>query len=296
MILKPRTMGRHFRESFKSLHRNGLMTFAAISAVTVTLVLVGFFMITMLNVNKLASDVEDNVKINANVDLSANKTDKQQIEKDLQNLNGVANVTYSSKENELKKMVKAYGDSFELFEQSNPLHDVYVVEAKTPSDVDQVAKAAENVKNVDSVSYNAKTVGKVFDVVKWVRYIGVFLIAALLLTAMFLISNTIKIAIYSRRTEVEIQKLVGATNGFIRWPFLLEGAWIGFLGAIIPIGLTWAVYYQVYKFVMPSLTSTYYSLLPVGQMVGIVTITALAIGIIIGMVGSILSIRKFLKI
>lgn len=296
MTLKPRTLTRHFRESFKSLHRNGLMTFAAISAVTVTLVLVGFFMITMLNVNKLASDVEDNVKINANIDLSATKKDEAKVEKELQQLTGVEKVTFSSKNNELKKMIKAYGDSFELFEQSNPLHDVYVIEAKTPSDVEKVALAAEKVTNIDSVSYNAKTVGKVFDVVKWVRYIGVFLIAALLLTAMFLISNTIKIAIYSRRTEVEIQKLVGATNGFIRWPFLLEGAWIGLFGAIIPIGLTWLVYYQVYKWMMPTLAPTYYSLLPVGQMVGIVSITALLIGILVGMFGSVLSIRKFLKI
>lgn len=296
MTLKPRTLTRHFRESFKSLHRNGLMTFAAISAVTVTLVLVGFFMITMLNVNKLATDVEDNVKINANIDLAATKKDEAKVEKELQKLTGVEKVTFSSKNNELKKMIKAYGDSFELFEQSNPLHDVYVIEAKTPSDVEKVALAAEKVTNIDSVSYNAKTVGKVFDVVKWVRYIGVFLIAALLLTAMFLISNTIKIAIYSRRTEVEIQKLVGATNGFIRWPFLLEGAWIGLFGAIIPIGLTWLVYYQVYKWMMPTLAPTYYSLLPVGQMVGIVSITALLIGILVGMFGSVLSIRKFLKI
>ncbi|EUJ40027.1 permease-like cell division protein FtsX [Brochothrix campestris] len=294
--MKPRTLTRHFRESFKSLHRNGLMTFAAISAVTVTLVLVGFFMITMLNVNKLATDVEDNVKINANIDLAATKKDEAKVEKELQKLTGVEKVTFSSKNNELKKMIKAYGDSFELFEQSNPLHDVYVIEAKTPSDVEKVALAAEKVTNIDSVSYNAKTVGKVFDVVKWVRYIGVFLIAALLLTAMFLISNTIKIAIYSRRTEVEIQKLVGATNGFIRWPFLLEGAWIGLFGAIIPIGLTWLVYYQVYKWMMPTLAPTYYSLLPVGQMVGIVSITALLIGILVGMFGSVLSIRKFLKI
>lgn len=296
MTLKPRTLTRHFRESFKSLHRNGLMTFAAISAVTVTLVLVGFFMITMLNVNKLATDVEDNVKINANIDLAATKKDEAKVEKELQKLTGVEKVTFSSKNNELKKMIKAYGDSFELFEQSNPLHDVYVIEAKTPSDVEKVALAAEKVTNIDSVSYNAKTVGKVFDVVKWVRYIGVFLIAALLLTAMFLISNTIKIAIYSRRTEVEIQKLVGATNGFIRWPFLLEGAWIGLFGAIIPIGLTWLVYYQVYKWMMPTLAPTYYSLLPVSQMVGIVSITALLIGILVGMFGSVLSIRKFLKI
>lgn len=296
MILKPRTLTRHFRESFKSLHRNGLMTFAAISAVTVTLVLVGFFMITMLNVNKLASDVEDNVKINANIELSANKKDEQKVAKELKQLSGVEKITFSSKNNELKKMIKAYGDSFELFEQSNPLHDVYVIEAKTPSDVEKVALAAEKITNIDSVSYNAKTVGKVFDVVKWVRYIGVFLIAALLLTAMFLISNTIKIAIYSRRTEVEIQKLVGATNGFIRWPFLLEGAWIGLFGAIIPIGLTWVVYYQVYKWLMPTLAPTYYALLPVGQMVGIISITALLIGILVGMFGSVLSIRKFLKI
>lgn len=171
MAMKFRTVGRHIRESFKSLYRNGWMTFAAASAVTVTLILVSVFFAILINMNKLATDVENNVQINVHISLSADKKQQQELEKNIEKIDGVDSVSFSSKDDELKKLVGAYGKNFELFKQDNPLYDVFVVEAKEPTQTKTIAKKVEKLQYVDNVEYGEKTVDKLFDTLKWGRYL-----------------------------------------------------------------------------------------------------------------------------
>lgn len=293
------TLRRHMRESIKSLGRNGWMTFASISAVTVTLLLVGVFLVIMMNMNHFANQIESDVEIRVYIDVTANEKEKQALKAQIEAVKGVKDVQYSSKEQELQNLIKSFGEegaSFRLFEQDNPLSDVYVVKAAKPEDTGKIAKKIETFKFAHKVKYGQGQVEKLFSTLKVARNVGIGLIVGLLFTAMFLISNTIKITIFARRREIEIMRLVGATNGFIRWPFFLEGLWLGVIGAVVPIALLSFVYYNVYTFLKPKLTVPFLQLLPVDPFMWKISAILLMLGACIGVWGSMMSVRKFLKV
>jgi cell division transport system permease protein len=293
------TLKRHVRESVKSLGRNGWMTFASISAVTVTLLLVGVFLVVMFNMNHFAKKIENDVEIRVHIDVTANNQDKQTLRAQIEAIPQVKEIRYSSKEQELKNLIKSFGEegsSFRLFEQDNPLSDVYVVKTEKPTDTIKVAKRIEKFQFVHKVNYGQGQVEKLFSTLKVARNIGLVLIIGLLFTAMFLISNTIKITIFARRREIEIMRLVGATNGFIRWPFFLEGLWLGVIGAVFPIVSIMVVYYNIYKFLEPKITIPFVELLPFYPFMWQISLLLLLIGACIGVWGSMMSVRKFLKV
>ncbi|WP_433744722.1 permease-like cell division protein FtsX [Falsibacillus pallidus] len=294
--MKIRTLGRHFRESLKSLSRNGWMTFASVSAVTVTLLLVGVFFVIMMNMNKVATDIEKDVEIRVHVDLTAKEKDKDLLKRQIDNIPQVQSIKYSSKQEELKNLIKDMGSDFKLFEQDNPLYDVFIVKTKNPTDTKIAANKIERFKNVAKVEYGAGKVDKLFKFLKYSRNVGLVLIIGLLFTAMFLISNTIKITIFARRTEIEIMKLVGATNWFIRWPFLLEGFWLGILGSVFPIIIVITGYKYAYDYISPKLTSHFIKVLDFAPFVYEVSGILILMGAIIGGWGSMMSIRRFLKV
>ncbi|MBM7690912.1 cell division transport system permease protein [Peribacillus deserti] len=294
-----RTLRRHFRESGKSLARNGWMTFASISAVTVTLLLVGVFFVIMMNLNHIAENIQKDVEIRVHLDPAADDNNKDLIGQKIEQISAVDTVAFSPKEKELTNLIDEMGEdgkTFKLFEQDNPLNDVYVVKTKEPVDVVKTAKQIEKFQYVQNVKYGQGYVEKMFDVVEVARNIGIVLILGLLFTAMFLISNTIKITIIARRREIEIMRLVGATNSFIRWPFFLEGAWLGILGAIIPIAFIAAAYSYIYDFVSPRIQIKFVELLEFNPFIWQVSLILLLLGAVIGVWGSLMSVRKFLKI
>ncbi|BAD77385.1 cell-division protein [Geobacillus kaustophilus HTA426] len=293
------TFKRHVRESIKSLGRNGWMTFASASAVTVTLLLVGVFFVVMFNINHFAQKVENDVEIRVHIELTADSRQKDVLRRQIEAIPNVKEVRYSSKDEELKRLIKSMGDegsSFRLFEQDNPLSDVYVVKAAHPQDTVKIAKQIETLPFVHKVNYGQGTVEKLFDALKVARNVGLVLILGLLFTAMFLISNTIKITIFARRREIEIMRLVGATNGFIRWPFFLEGLWLGMLGALFPIAALSIVYYNVYQVYEQWVSLPFFELLPFSPFMWQLSALLLAIGAGIGIWGSVMSVRKFLKV
>lgn len=295
--MKPRTVKRHIIDSFKSLKRNGWMSLAAVSAVTVTLLLVGTFIAMLMNVNKLATDIENDVSVRVYIDLAANEDQQKELQTELETLENVDSVEFSSREDELKQVVGSYGDEFNLFDgDDNPLYDVFIVNTDVPENTSPVAKQIEDLEYVTQVNYGGATADSLFETMNTVRNIGAVVIVALILTAVFLISNTIRITIFSRRTEIEIMKLVGATNWYIRWPFLIEGALIGLVGAIIPVAILSFVYVTAYDIGTNFLAGTYFGLLTPNPFLYQVGGLMLAIGIIIGAIGSFMSIRKFLKV
>ncbi|UQD53376.1 cell division protein FtsX [Bacillus methanolicus] len=297
--MKASTFRRHLRESFKSLGRNGWMTFASVSAVTVTLILVGVFFVIMMNLNKVASTIEEDVEIRVHIDLAANKQDQQVLRKKIEQIPEVKSVTFSSKEQELNHLITSLGEDgkvFKLFEQDNPLNDVFIVKTKNPTDTMKVAKKIEKMEYAAKVKYGQGSVEKLFKFIKASRNIGLVLIIGLLFTAMFLISNTIKITIVARRREIEIMKLVGATNAFIRWPFFLEGLWIGLIGSILPIALVSSAYYYAYDYLEPKLANHFIKILDFNPFVYQVAGLLIIMGALIGIWGSLMSMRKFLKV
>jgi cell division transport system permease protein len=298
MVMKVRTMGRHLREGVKSLGRNGWMTFASVSAVTITLLLVGVFLILMLNLNNFASSVEDDVEIRVHIDLAAKQADKDALRANIEALPKVSSVQYSSKDEELKNLIESLGEegqAFKLFEQQNPLNDVFIVKTKDPQDTIVVAKEIEKFPYAAKVKYGEKQVQKLFKVINVSRNIGLGLIIGLVFTAMFLISNTIKITIVARRTEIEIMRLVGATNSFIRWPFFLEGLFLGVLGSIVPIAVIIGSYNYLFDNVQTKLDGSFFELMPTFPLTIQVSILLVIIGACIGVWGSMISMRKFLQ-
>ncbi len=294
--MKFNTVQRHFRESVKSLGRNSWMTIASVSAVTVTLILVGVFALIMMNLNKVATDLENDVEIKVLIDETADEAAEKALIEKVKKLPGVSEMNYSTKEDELTKLVKDFGDDFKLFEQSNPLRNVIYVKAADPQQTAKVAKAIDKYEYTYDVMYGEGKVEKLFNFLNISRNVGIVLILGLLFTAIFLISNTIRITIIARRDEIEIMKLVGATNSFVRIPFLLEGMWLGILGSIIPIAVVTTLYHNVYKIIAPRLQGELIQVLDFSPLVYQVSGLLLLIGVLIGIWGSFMSVRKFLKI
>lgn len=294
--MKARTFGRHIRESLKSLRRNNWMTFASVSAVTVTLLLVGVFIVIMMNLNQLATNIENDVEIKVVADPAADKAAVEELEKQVLATDGVLEVVYSSRDEELNKMIQSFGDELKLYQQSNPLGDALYVKAKNPQETAAIAKKIDTYDYTYEVEYGEGKVEKLFNVLTISRNVGLVLILALLFTAMYLISNTIRITIVARRQEIEIMKLVGATNGFVRMPFLFEGIWLGVLGAILPMLIISISYYKLYEHWAPKLENELFQLLNTMPFLLQLNGLILFIGVFIGVWGSFMSVRKFLKV
>jgi cell division transport system permease protein len=273
------------------------MSVAAVSAVTVTLLLVGVLLSILLNVNKVATDIENDVQVRVIIDRGTNKKQEAALKKKLEKIDGVKKIEFSSKKKELDNVVGVYGKEFNLFKgDDNPLSDVYVVNATTPKKTITVAQKAKKLRHVSDAKYGGASAKKLFSVVASIQRWGITISLLLLFVAVFLISNTIRITILSRKNEIAIMRLVGATNGYIRWPFILEGAWTGLLGAILPILIVDGLYFWMYGVITASLSGTSYALLTPGTFLWEIDVLLATIGIIIGALGSGLSMSRFLKI
>ncbi|MGE9213802.1 MULTISPECIES: permease-like cell division protein FtsX [unclassified Exiguobacterium] len=293
---------RHLREGFKGTLRNGWMTFAAVSAVTITLLLVGVFALVMFNVNEISENVENDVEIQVFVTRTAEEANVEKLGENIEQIPGVASVTFSSKEDELENFRNQLGEDANAYgtvEKDNPLHDRYIVKASDPLETETVADAVQSLDNVDKVTYGQDYIDKMFAFFNGIRIGGLVLIVGLTLMAMFLISNTIKMTIFSRRREIEIMRLVGAKNSFIRWPFFIEGLLLGVLGALIPIAVIYFGYDVAYSALQPSLdqlNSDIFKLIDPSVLTTQVSLVLLALGAFIGIWGSTTSLGRFLKV
>ena len=290
---------RHLIESLKSLKRNGWMTVAAVSSVTITLSLVAIFASVILNTAKLASDISNNVRIvvymrkdiadNSKTIVKEGQTvknnDYHKIYDALTSMDHVSKVTYSSKEEQYEKLTETMGSEWKVFEgDSNPLYDAYIVDTTEHKYVDSVAAEAKKLEGVSEVQDGGANTQKLFALSDFIRVWGLVGAGLLIFIAVFLISNTIRITIISRSREIQIMRLVGAKNSYIRGPFLFEGAWIGLLGSVLPVVLVYFGYNMAYQTIEPHLF--------VPAMIGAVSV----LGIFIGSLGSSISMRRFLKI
>lgn len=296
MPMKVKTIIRHIGESFKSISRNGWMSFASISTVTVSLLLVGVFILIMMNLNKMGENIENDVEIKVTVDLVADETGITELEEEMRATAGILDVRFSSNKEELEKMIKDFGDELGLYKQDNPLRHAFYVKATEPQQTAIVAEKVETYEYVHEVVYGEGKVEKFFEIVNASRNVGLALILGLLFTAMFLISNTIRIAIVARREEIRIMKLVGATNNFVRVPFLLEGIWLGMSGAILPMIIITVSYVNLHNYLAPRLEGEFFQLLNVTPFLYQLNGLVLFLGIFIGVWGSFMSVRKYLKV
>lgn len=291
---------RHGREGVKNLGRNTWMTFASILSVTITLLILGIFLLFAQNINHMAGKLENQVEITLFLDLTSGPAERKQVEKQLQAIPEIESIDFVPKEEGIEDFIDSMGEQGRYFHdfkgENNPLPDIYVVKTSTPQDVPLVAEKISKIPFVYKVNYGAGMVEKLFAITDTIRNVGLIIIIGLAFTAMLLISNTIKITIVARRREIEIMRLVGATNSFIRWPFIFEGLFMGVVGALIPIGVLYFGYKQLFEEIGEYLKVHFFEILPILPLIYDMGIVLLMIGAFIGVWGSVMSVRRFLKI
>ncbi|WP_158589269.1 permease-like cell division protein FtsX [Atopobacter sp. AH10] len=287
---------RHIRDAFKGLRRNSLLTVASITAVTLTLILFGLATSFLMNVNHVAMHLEEQVTVKAFIDPAANPDDEKKLQESVQKISHVKSVEYRTKEQELKDLTKSQGQEFNIFtEDSNPLSNALVIKTTDPQVTKKVAEEVAKLAYVVDVNYGGESVTQFLSYVKTGRLIGMGVLGALLIIAIFLISNTVRTAIYARQVEIDIMRLVGAKNSYIRAPFFLEGGLIGLLGSIIPLALFIIGYPILYRYGMDKMAGTSLKLIPPYPHIVWISLAMVIVGVVIGSFGSLFSISRYLK-
>lgn len=295
-----RIISRNIRDSFKSVIRNFSLSLASISCITITLIVVAISIILSDNVNNFATLVEKDVTIVTFLDVDVTEEERQTVLKQINKLSNIESVEFQSKTEIAQDMM----NSSEVFtnvmggwtEEENPLQDTYLVKVK---DIEKIGDTANNIKKIENVGLVKYGEGMVeqlvsfFDIVRQICYVAVI---ALIIVTAFLITNTIKITIFSRRREIEIMRLVGASNLNIKIPFIFEGLYLGILGSIIPIVLTTYGYNMLYEKFDGQLFSEFIQLVEPTPFIYIVSGILAVIGIIVGMFGSLTAVKKYLKV
>lgn len=291
---------RHFREGIKNLFRNGWMTFASLSAVGITLMILGVTMVIAMNAQQMSNYVAGQLQVNAFYTMTATPAQEQATMSEIQAMPGVKSVTFVSKDEGWKQleniMGKQYNTVLNDLSVKNTIPDKLVVQAVDPRTTVQLGQEISQLPNIDQVNDGQQFVGKLFRFLDVVRNIGIAFVIGLIITAMFLISNTIRMTIFSRSREIEIMKLVGATNWFIRWPFVTEGIVIGAVGAAIPFGIIWVVYRLAFIRFGGSFLALTFPLMPVSLVVHKLVWILFGLGILIGLWGGLMSVRRFLRV
>ncbi|MCE5286476.1 MAG: permease-like cell division protein FtsX [Pelosinus sp.] len=295
--MKISTMEYFVKESFTSLRRNSLMSFASISTVALSLLILGLFLIMVLNMNKMAASLESQVQISVYLQDDLKSLEVQDIGKKIEKLPGVNQALFVSKQEALERFKQRLGEQQGMLNalgDTNPLPNAFEVRLDKPEQVRPTAQAISQIKGVETAKYGQEVVEHMFNLAKMLRIIGGVLIIFLALAATFIISNTIRITVFARRKEIGIMKYVGATDWFIRWPFLIEGMILGFCGALIAVLLLVEAYSiftsQVYK------SLAFLPLIPKYPFITNISIFLLVIGTVIGALGSTISLRRFMKV
>lgn len=305
--MKFSTLLRHIREGLKNIVRNGWMSFASMSSIFISLFILGVFVLLAMNVNLMADQIESKVQIRVFLNTDVDDAKVAELQNKIGNMPEVSKVTFVSKEEGLQILREAMGDEngdwLEGYsDENNPLMVSYTVEVYDPQTVQIVADAIQAINSMDSdepiyrVKYGQGTIETLFKITNALRYIGLVIVVGLGVTAMLLISNTIKMTIVARRREIGIMKLVGATNAFIRWPFFVEGALIGLVSSVITAGIMILGYSQLVNLTQTELSLMLITLVPLKTAALNVSVLIIGIGTLIGILGSTISIRKYLKV
>jgi cell division transport system permease protein len=292
-------MGRisfFLREAFGSLRRNYFMTIAALVTVFLSMVVLGGVLAFVYSTNALLREVESKVEVTVYLKDTAAEQEITAMQSEISSWTEVKTVTFVSKDEALARLKEDFADNPEIFQQlrSNPLPASFEISLKDPKTVDAVAARFTGRESVDEVRYGKEIAQKLFNFTNQARNFLLIFIVLLGVVAILLISNTIRLSIFARRREVEIMKLVGATNWFIRWPFLIEGVTVGFLGAIAAIFVVLVTSSVLMGHLRSSLPFMSMPLNAVPYVA--LAFILLAVGVVIGAAGSGIGLRRFLKI
>ena len=297
MGMKLQTSEYFIQEVFRSLRRNNWMTFASIGTVAVSLFVLGVFLLLVLNMNRMASALESQVQISVYLEDGLSADDRQDIASDIEALQGIESIRYISKDEAKARLEDRLGDQKYLLDalgDKNPLPDSFEVVVKSPDLVETAAKAIDRMDGVQEAKYGQDVIEHLFAITRLIRIFGLVLMVLLAGATLFIISNTIRLTVFARRKEIAIMKYVGATDWFIRWPFLLEGMVLGFVGGVIAAVALRSFYAAMAAKITDTLT--FFPLMPQYPSMNYITVALLLAGMAIGALGSALSLKRFLKV
>lgn len=295
--MKLRTGEYFIQEVFLSLKRNNWMSAASIGTVAVSLFVLGVFLILVLNMNRLASSLESQVQISVYLADDLKKADRDDLAFNIKNMQGIESIKFVSRDEAKERLAQRLGDQKYLLDalgEQNPLPDAFELTVKQPDMVETAAKAIEKMPGVEAAKYGQDVVENLFAITRLMRIFGVALMLLLAGATLFIISNTIRLTVFARRKEIAIMKYVGATDWFIRWPFLLEGIVLGFVGGIIAALVLRSFYAAMAAKIYDTLA--FFPLMPQYPFMNYVAIAIIFSGMAIGAIGSTISLKRFLKV
>lgn len=295
-----RLLGRSIRDAFKSVIRNFSLSLASISCITITLIIVAIAIMASFNVQNFTKEIERDLTIVVFMNNDATEEDVNAMKEKLDSKKNIAKYTFESKNDVRKDMMKE-NDVFESVmkdwkNDENPLRDTFKIKV---NNVDNMGKTADELKKmdkVDTVQYGEGMVEKLVNAFSSIEKVAYGVVIALIIVTIFLIINTIKLTIFSRKREIGIMRLVGASNFAIKVPFIIEGMILGFFGAIIPVILITYGYLAFYNHFEGHLFTQLIELIKPEPFIYNASLIVVVIGIIVGMIGSAGAVRKYLKV
>ena len=295
--MKLSTSEYFIKEVYTSFKRNIWMTLASIFTVVLSLFILGFFSIVILNLNKMADTLESQVQISVYLKDDLSQEEIDETKETLSKIEGLQDIKFTTREEAMENFKERLGDQqflLDALDDTNPLPNSFSLTVTSPQQVKTIADTAAALDSVESASYSQDIINHLFNLTHLIRLIGVALIILLTGAAIFIISNTIRLTVFARRKEIAIMKYVGATDWFIRWPFLLEGICLGFIGGGLATIFLYIVYNQVTQEVYEAMA--FFPLIPQHPFIDYISLAILVAGIIIGALGSTISLKRFLKV
>lgn len=295
-----RMLRRSIRDAFKSVFRNFSLSLASISCITITLIIVAISIIVTFNVQSFTREMEKDLTIVVFLDADTTEDETNDIRERLEKMTNVESLTYQSKaaiKEEMSKESDVFNEVMSTWDdEDNPLKDTFQVKVKNVEKISDTAKKIGRIDKVSTVRYGEGMVDNLISAFEAAQKISYGMVIALILVTVFLIINTIKLTIFSRKREISIMRLVGASNFTIKTPFIVEGMVLGLFGSIIPILIICFGYIALYNHFDGYLYSRMITLIEPEPFIYMVSGIVLVIGIIVGMIGSASAVRKYLKI
>lgn len=295
-----RIFNRSIRDSFKSIFRNFSLSAASISCTVITLILVALGILASYNVTSMTEKIEKDLTMVVFIDKTATDDDISTIKSEIESINNIESITYRSK-SEIKDTMSSENETFKNImdswdEDENPLQSTFILKVKEVKEIKETATTLKNIDKVTLVKYGESMVDRMISAFDMIKKVCFILVVALIVVTAFLITNTIKITIFSRRNEINIMRLVGTSNTVIKLPFVFEGFLLGAIGSLIPILITIFGYTYLYESMGGVMFSNLVQLVEPSKIIYITALILFLIGSIVGMLGSGKAVRKYLKI
>lgn len=295
--MKISTMGQLTKEGVANVWKNRMMSLASLIIVIATLFVFGLFIVLSFNMNNFVGNLENKFEIMAYLDKNISHNNELTVGNKIKKLEDVKSIKYISKKDAIKIMNKQWKVDKSLLkdlEKDTPIPSSYDVKLNSAKNINKIAQNISKIRGVDKVRYSKDTVRALLKINTILKGVSIVIVIILGIISIFIIANTVKLTVFARRREINIMKMIGATDAFIRWPFVIEGLVIGFLGAILSFILTKVLYSYAYIKVFSGVP--FLKLLPFIEIQGLVLLYYVVAGTMIGGVGSYASVKKHLHV